>query len=388
METFLPLYSPCTLSATLGKGNGKGNGKAEAVRNTWEAERTPARAGDEADMEAYRVGILNDDVQRGDEAELPFKRGAMNDGYASLLARARTRGLPLVVATDAAYDAGKVREGWIHDGQSWYVLRDVPLAAVYDQFDSGAPAGRRLTSELAARGLRVCNDPRLSLVVDDKLLTWANFPWLLPYTHYFHAGTDDPQGVLRAFLEGCRRSGIGELTAFVAKPQTGWGAKNLHRFTSESVGALGQIPPGEYVLQPFLESGEGIPELGVRGRHDFRIVLEQGRFVSAVIRQPAHHDWAANYFQAEDLIFVTREADVPSDLLEAARVADLAFQAFYPRLVSYDLARLGSTRVICWEMNARPGMCADSLRPEDQTSSAQIQEAILNCMEIMVGWRR
>lgn len=339
-------------------------------------------------MEAYRVGILNDDVQRGGEAELPFKRGAMNDGYASLMARALQRGLPLVLAHDGEYLAGGVRQGWTHDGRAWRLLRDVPLAAVYDQFVSGAPDGRRLTQELAARGLRVCNDPSLTLVVDDKLLTWVNFPWLLPYTHYFHAGVDDPQDTLQAFLQGCRQHGVDALTSFVAKPQTGWGARNLHRFTSETVGALGQIPAGEYVLQPFLESGEGIPELGVRGRHDFRILLENGRFVTAVIRQPADHDWAANYFRPEALIFLTREADVPPDLLATARQADERFQSFYPRLVSYDLARLRSGQIVCWEMNSRPGMCADSLRPEDQASSAQIQDAILNCMEVMVGWRR
>jgi hypothetical protein len=241
---------------------------------------------------------------------------------------------------------------------------------------------------MKARGLKLINDPLLTLVVDDKLLSFINFPEIVPFTTYFHAGKDDPREALERFLEGCREHGYGELEAFVAKEQTGWGARNLYRFTQENLHELYQLPHGEFVFQPFLESRTGIPELGVRGRHDFRILLENGRFATAFIRQPARHDWAANFFNPEELIFIHREEDVPGDFMAAARLADERFQEFYPRLVSYDLARLDNGRVVCWEMNSRPGMCADSARPDDQHSSGELQEGILNCLEIMVGWRR
>jgi hypothetical protein len=338
-------------------------------------------------MEAYRVGILNDDVVPPGENGWPFHRPNMNDGYAQLFARARRRDLPIILANDQDYAEGFVRRGWVHDGSRWVGLANVPLAGVYDQFVSGSPRGRWLTGDLAARGLKCFNDPKLTLVVDDKLLSFWNFPEIVPFTAYFHAGKDDPRVTVERFLEGCREHGYGEIDSFVAKMQTGWGARNLYRFTQENLGDLYHIPQGEYVLQPFLESRRGVPELGVGGRHDIRILLENGRFVTCLVRQPARHDWAANYFNSDELIFVHREEDVPADLMGAARFADRKFEEFYPRLVSYDMARLDNGRVVCWEMNSRPGMCADSDRPEDQHSSGQLQEAILNCLEIMVGWR-
>lgn len=338
-------------------------------------------------MEAYHVAILNDDVVSPGDSGWPFNRPNLNEGYAQFMARARARGLPVILANDEEYSEGRVRRGWVHDGHRWIGLGNVPLAGAYDQFVSGSPRGRWLTADLAHRGLRIFNDPKLTLVVDDKLLSYRNFPDLVPFTYYFHAGKDDPRQALEGFLAGCREQGFGDVDAFIAKPQTGWGAKDLFKFTQENLGELYHLPHGEFVFQPFLESKGGIPELGVRGRHDFRLVLENGHFAAAMVRQPARHAWAANFFNADELIFVLREEDVPGDFLHAAKEADKLFQEFYPRMVSYDLARLTDGRLVCWEMNSRPGMCADSDRPDDQRNSAQMQEAILNCMEIMVGWR-
>lgn len=338
-------------------------------------------------MEAYRIAVLNDEVIPPGENDWPFQKPSLNDGYAQFFERAERRNLPIVLANDADYTAGFVRRGWVFDGNRYVGIRDVPLAAVYDQFVSGAPRGRWLTSDLAARGLKVLNNPKVTLVVDDKLISYINFPTLVPYTHYFNSGVDDPRVVVEKFLQGCREQGLGEIESFVAKEQTGWGARNLYKFSQENLGDIYNIPHGEFVLQPFLESSNGIPELGVKGRHDFRILFENGRFVTALIRQPARHDWAANYFNSEDLIFVHKEDDIPLDFLRAAKLADKKFEEFYPRLISYDLARINSGRVVCWEMNSRPGMCADSRRPEDQYSSGQLQEGIINCLEIMVGRR-
>lgn len=337
-------------------------------------------------MEAYRVGILNDDVIPPGQSGWPFHRPNLNEGYAQLMSRARGRGLPILLVNDQDYHAGFARRGWVHDGHRWVGLGDVPLAAAYDQFPSTQEQGRWKVADLQSRGLKLCNDPRLTLVVDDKLLTWINFPDLVPFTYYFRAGQDDPRQAVEAFLQGCQAHGFGEIEAFVAKPQTGWAARHLFKFSQENLGELYQLPHEEFVFQPFLESRHGIPEVGVRGRHDFRIVLANGRFVAGMVRQPARHEWAANYFDPDELIFFDRAEDVPQDLLAAAYRADRTFGEFYPRMVSYDLARVEG-RVVCWEMNSRPGMCADSLRPEDQRNAAALQESILDCMEIMVGWR-
>ena len=336
-------------------------------------------------MEAYRIGVLNDEIIPPGEGEWPFHRPNQNDGYASFLARARRRNLPLILANHDDYMDGRVRRGWIHDGLRYIGLGDVPLAAVYDQFPSTTPMGRALVEDIQSRGLRVFNDPKLTLVVDDKLLSYINFKDLIPFTSYFHAGHDDPREAVDRFLQGCRENGFGDIEAFVAKEQTGWGARNLYRFEQGNLGDIYHIPPGEYVLQPFLESSAGIPELGVRGRHDFRILLESGRFLTGLIRQPARHDWAANYFNAEELIFIHREDQVPKDFLDAARSADARLAEFFPRLVSFDLARLDDGRIVCWEMNSRPGMCADSNRPDDQLSSGDLQEGILDALEVIVG---
>jgi len=338
-------------------------------------------------MEDYRVVMLNDDTIPPGENGWPYQVPKLNDGYAQFFARARRRNLPVLLANDSDYVDGMVRRGWSHDGHQFVGLRDVPVAAVYDQFPSSSPEGRTLVGEIEDRGLTVFNNPRLTTIVDDKLLSYINFPDIIPPTTYFQAGRDDPRLALERFVESCHQSGFGDIESFVAKEQTGWGARNLYKFTQENLGELYHLPHGEFVFQPFLESSGGIPEIGVHRRHDLRLILENGRFVTAMVRQPARHDWAANYFNPEELIFVHRLEDLPNDIVDAVLAADKKFESFYPRLISYDMARLTDGRVACWEMNSRPGMTADSNRPDDQLSAGELQEAILNCLEIVVGRR-
>lgn len=335
-------------------------------------------------MEDMRVAIINDDVVPPGEGSYPFPRINMNDGYALLFAIARERGIPVVLANDRDYGEGRLDRGWIHDGYRWTAWRDIGILMVYDQFPSTSPQGRQVVADMQARGIPVFNDPDVTLVVDDKLLTYRNFPEMVPYTHYHHAGHDDPRATLEAFLAGLERVGLGDVDAFVAKAQVGWGAKHLYRFTQQNLGDFWNLPSLEFVLQPFLDSGAGIPEIGVRGRHDFRVLMENGRFVTAMVRQPAHHDWIANYFDPERLIFLHDEEQVPADILNTVRAADARFDAYHPRLVSYDMARLDNGRVVCWEMNSRPGISPDSRREDDVRSAQALMQAIVNCFETQI----
>lgn len=331
-------------------------------------------------MDEMRMVVLNDDVVPPGEGHLPFPSAKLCEGYALLFALARKQGLPLVLATDRDYGEGRLDRGWIHDGARWTAWVDIGVAAVYDQFPSTSPRGRLLVADLMTRGIPLFNHPHVTLVVDDKLLTWRNFPEIVPYTHYLRKGHDDIREVLHAFLAGCEARGWGQVSSFVAKMQVGWGGKNLFRFTQQNLGEIFRIPEGEYVLQPFLESSGGIPELGVRGRHDFRVILRDGHFVTAFVRQPARHDWIANYFDASEMIFVHHPEDMPADIMAAVLKADERMADYSPRLVSYDMARLSDGRVVCWEMNSRPGISPDSHREDDIRSSMALMNGALSCM--------
>ena len=335
-------------------------------------------------MEDMRVAILNDDVVPPGEGSWPFHRSNLNDGYAMLFAVARDRGIPLILARDSDYGEGRLDRGWLHDGSHWSGWQDIGVLMVYDQFPSSSPRGREMVADLEGRGIPVFNDPKITMVVDDKLLSYRNFPEMVPYTHHFKPGSDDPKQTLEAFLDGVEKAGFGEIDSFIAKAQVGWGARHLFRFTQENIGDLYHLPHEEFVLQPFLESSVGIPEIGVRGRHDFRILVENGRFVTAFVRQPAQHDWIANYFDPDEMIFINDVKDVPADIMNTVFMADARFGDYSPRLISYDMARLDNGRVVCWEMNSRPGIAPDSQRPEDLQSAWQLMHAIANCFEIQL----
>lgn len=332
-------------------------------------------------MEDMRIAILNDDIIPPGEGPHPMHAPNQNHGYAMLFAEAARRGLPLVLGNDRDYHGGRLDRGWIHDGDQWTGWTDVGVLMVYDQFQSNSPEGRAKTRSMMARGIPVFNHPDVTLVVDDKLLSHRNFPEMMPYTHYFHKGQDHIEDTVKDFFAGVENAGFGEVSSFVAKPQVGWGGMSLHRFTQENIGDIFNIPDGEYVLQPFLESGTGIPELGVKGRHDLRVLLANGKFATAMVRQPARHDWIANYFDPEEMIYINEPGIIPSDIMNTIYEADRRFADYFPRLIAFDVARLASGRVICWEMNSRPGIAPDSGRADDLRSAELLMQGICDCFE-------
>lgn len=333
--------------------------------------------------------ILNDEALRPETAEKPFYSESHNIGYAAIFERSSEMNVPVLLAHDGDYFHGKVRAAWYYGHGKWHKGGEQTIYGIYDKFQSSTPWGRQILADAASRGIPIFNDPMLSLVVDDKLLSYVNFSDTMPYTAYFNKGNSDIQKVIYDFQDQCKAYGYGDIASFVCKPQTGHAAKNVFRFDQNNIMDIFNIPNGEYVLQPFIESIEGIPDAGIKGRHDLRLILANGDFVTSFVRQPKkHHDFISNYFDAKEMIYFHREADVPKGFLEVAQRMDQKFAHIRPRLLSYDLVRDQNTgRILCFEMNARPGVMFDPENPNDVAGARLLHIGILRCIEDCVRTR-
>jgi glutathione synthase/RimK-type ligase-like ATP-grasp enzyme len=328
--------------------------------------------------------ILNDETVRPESHDKPFFADSYNLGYAALFDRASEMGVPILLAHDGDYQHGKVRAAWFYGYGQWHKGGEQEICGIYDKFNSSSPWGRQLLADAASRGFPIFNDPTLCMVVDDKLLSYVNFPEYVPYTAYFGKGNSDIQQVIHDFQERCESQGYGEIQSFICKPQTGSAGRNIFRFSQENIMEIFQIPDGEYVLQPFIESQSGIPHLGVRGRHDLRVILANGDFVTSFIRQPRGDGFISNNFDSKEMIYFSKASEVPPDFLRVAQIMDSKFAHLRPRLVSYDLVRHVSGRILCFEMNARPGVMFDPANPEDVEGAKRLHRGILKCIQTVI----
>ncbi|RME55267.1 MAG: hypothetical protein D6795_03285 [Deltaproteobacteria bacterium] len=327
------------------------------------------------------LAILDDDVLAPNEA-LPFRDEKWNAAYGYLLKRAAEQGMPVILSNDFAYEAGYVGWGWIwHDG-GFTAVGETPIVAVYDKFPSTDPAGREKIHDMQQRGIAIFNHPELTLVVDDKHLNYHNFKEWVPYSHYYHHGVDDPHRALIEFSETARALGFSP-EMFVAKPQWGYGAMNVAFFTLGDPEVLTSLPPGEYVLQPFIDSSGGIPEIGLSGMHDLRVILADGAFVTSYIRQPPPGRLVSNAFLPGSLVYLTEEDDLPAPAREAVHAIDARFSNYRPRLYSIDLVRAPDGRFFCFEMNSRPGTVSDG-SPHDERGTRVVMDRIVDCFATLL----
>lgn len=332
-------------------------------------------------MEPRFFAILNNETVRPETSDRPFFSETHNLGYSALFERASEMNVPILLAHDGDYSHGKVRAAWYYGYGQWHKGGEQKIYGIYDKFESSSPWGRQLLADAASRGIPIFNDPLLTMVVDDKLLSYVNFPEFVPYTAYFGKGTSDIQKVIQDFQEQCLEQGYGEITSFICKPQTGSAARDIFRFNQSNIMDIFHIPNGEYVLQPFIESKEGIPEIGLKGRHDFRLILGNGEFVTSFIRQPKGDGFISNDFDSKEMVYFTHENEIPPKFLEVAKKIDQKFAHIRPRLVSYDLVRNQDGRVLCFEMNARPGLMFDPENPQDVDGARRLHVGVLRCMQ-------
>jgi len=70
----------------------------------------------------------------------------------------------------------------------------------------------------------------------------------------------------------------------VVKPASGSGSKGVY------IGPLSGMPdsldPGQYLVQEFIDTSGGIPELGIRGVHNLRLISVDSKIIGAIGRLP------------------------------------------------------------------------------------------------------
>lgn len=288
------------------------------------------------------------------------------ESYAHFVDLGKQHGWSVILGHHSRYRRGQLESGWIWDGE-WRKVSDVKISFVHDRFSGEGSSLVR--SDLAARNILVFNHPELESQTRDKLRSYEIFPHLIPSTI-----ATDADGVRDAVNEMRSRDIHPDLSKerLFLKPREGHGAQGIIIIEKD----IPFIPPEKYVLQPFLETADGVPELGIDGRHDFRIIIVNGVPRYAYLRIPPEGSLVSNVSVGGRRRYVALK-DIPSSFLQVAQEISSRFAEYMPSIYAVDMGRGRSGKVWVFEINGRPSLAWRSQDSESEVSlKKELQEMV------------
>ncbi|MEM7588022.1 MAG: hypothetical protein AAF560_31830, partial [Acidobacteriota bacterium] len=271
-------------------------------------------------------------IVRRSPDSLPFASREENASYGHLAMLCAERGIDLHVTHFENLSGSARAFAWAWRWGSWKLV-DLPLAELslcYADLPQNYAAADAFRQALEAHPITLVNALPMSDLLTDKLATYRQFAAHVPLT--WSADTPDLVDRLRAVQPHPDLS----VDTLILKPRFGERGRGIHITDLES---LASHPAGRYrdtIVQAFLETSSGIPELGIRERHDLRLILRDGEIVLAFARKPAESSDVRKCSQGgRELPLAV--ADLPWRVTRFAAEIDARLSRFGPRLYSLDL---------------------------------------------------
>lgn len=292
---------------------------------------------------------------------LPFASGDENASYAHLAKLCAERGMDLHVTHCNHLVGIESTFAWNWQDGSWQPV-DLVLAKVslcYADLPENVPCTHPFRQALQTHSISVVNPLRLSDLLTDKLATHAFFDGWVPST--WNAGASDLADQISALPIHPDLS----TDMLFLKPRFGERGQGIHVTDLEGLVVPPALKGRGYILQAFLETSDGVPVLGISGRHDLRLILRDGEIVLAFARQPETGSYVSNCSQGGREIPLSTE-QLPERLRQFAADVDKHLRCFGPRLYSLDVGFGRSGKIWIYELNTMPGIVWDSTRPENK----------------------
>ena len=315
-------------------------------------------------------------IVRRSRHPLPFESPEENASYGHLAELCAGHGIELYVAHYDNLTAEGIALAWAWRQGSWQMV-DLPLAelslcyADLPQNFAGAHAFRQALEE---HPITIVNDLRLSDLLTDKLATYEFFGGHVPLTW----GTDESERVDR--LRSVRPHPDLSADKLFLKPRFGERGRGIYVTDLDGLAGHPALRQTDYIVQCFLETGCGIPELGIRGRHDLRLILCDGEIVLAFARMPAAGSYVSNCsLGGREMLLATK--DLPARVKRFAAGVDDRLRHFGPRLYSLDLGIGLSGKIWIYELNTMPGIVWDDDLPENKMLHTAMHRIVADWLE-------
>lgn len=267
--------------------------------------------------------------------ERPFDKKWKSDDYAEYTEMLRERGIEVVCGEYRWYSEGKMGKAFYWNGNKWEKVEDLELDGVYDLFRHDK-AKFELKGEMKEE-VGILNDPEVADLCQDKLKTYNKFKEYIPET-------------MKASEENVKNL-VDENGKAIIKPRYGSSGEGIHLI--ESGEEFEEKESEDILVQRFVEDA-GIPELGVEGAHDLRILVVNDDVVGSYLRIPDEDSVLSNVAQGGSKKYIDLE-EVPEKVLDRVQEVADKLESYRPVIYTVDFMIANGEPFIV-ELNSQPGV--------------------------------
>lgn len=319
-----------------------------------------------------RIVLLIDLLISDNFSPVPFKNDDRNDSYLHLLQVMHASGCEMWVThfNNINNDGGLFY--WAADGGQWQMhvghMDNVLLA--YAELPPHYERSMEVRELLASWQIPVLNDLEMLDMATDKYSSYEMFAGDTPCTLSTDAA-DLAKRVQEMRTMQLKHSDLSAATLFL-KPRYGMWAEGIHVLHEDT--ALPEIE-GPHVLQLFMESGNGVPEIGINSRHDMRLLIYNGEVFQFKVKVPQAGTYISNTQHRGELMYFELE-QLPQYIKDFAKQIDSRLTHFHPRLYSLDIGIGLSGRIWIYELNTMPGLAWNSKNPPSVDKAKQCHHVV------------
>lgn len=255
-----------------------------------------------------------------------------NKDYAEYTEMLEEKDLKVVCGEYRWYYNGEMEKSFHWNGEKWEKVENVEIDGVYDLFRHDKEK-YELKKQMQNQ-VEIINDPEVAELCQDKLNTYEEFQSYIPETR------EASEENIREMSEKYDR--------VIVKPRygsSGEGIEVIEEYGGEDFG-------DDMLVQRFIESDD-LPEYGIEGPHDLRVLVVNGEPIGSYFRVP-DEGLLSNVALGGSKIYVEL-GELDEEVLEIVDKVGEKLEAYNPSIYTVDFM-YSSERPWIIELNSQPGV--------------------------------
>lgn len=243
------------------------------------------------------------------------------------------------VRGDSYLGSGVFSHGWSFDHQDTLVAQEGAIHAdlIWNRDDKNTIP--------RINDCFVINNPDFDELCVDKFKTFEKFPDISPKTALIHT--------YQSFLELAQEWNLRGSERVVLKKNYETEGRGIVIKPVKKITKNDYLEWGDILVQEFMDSSIGIPGI-VKGLHDLRITMVNGRAINSFIRTPKKGSLLANVSQGGKGTSIELE-QIPDSALELVEKITIHMADYYPSVCAVDIMNTDKGYKLI-ELNSRPGL--------------------------------
>jgi glutathione synthase/RimK-type ligase-like ATP-grasp enzyme len=268
--------------------------------------------------------------------EKPFMREILNKQYSTFVIEAQKKNIKLIFSKFGEYKNGKIKRYWTFDKKWQFCNKEIIPTMYFDKF--GLSSKELKLKKLLSKKKLLINDFDFEWFCKDKFAQAKEFPKLCPKTILVSNQKDFNKAFEKFKSE-----------KIILKPRYGHAGKGIVIYNRNKKSIRRKFNR-DFVVQEFVDTSKGLPGVKIKGVHDLRCVIVNGKLIYSYVRVTKTGLLANLHHGAKPILIVPS-----NEVKKLIRQIDSTLKKFKKRVYSADFF-FSNDKYYLVELNSKPGV--------------------------------